>query len=466
MKELKLYRKDIKTLIDWSNNSTNIPLLVLGGRSVGKTFLIKDLFAQQYFNDNYTYINLKNQEVLKESLSKCNNFDEIITIIKSNQEFEIKEGSLIIFDEIQLLPHLILILNMIDNQAISKYKIVFVCNHFEDFLNMPINNFQKLVINPLSFEEYLINLNLKDLIDELKYFSKTLLNFSFTKIRPFIHKILIDHFRSFLLIGGMPEVVKFLLSNYELKEVKTKRMEIIKVYETIIASRQLTRNHYNQPKAYQVYIHLSDFFDRKNSSCQLSKVDKNASNKNYKDPINLLVESKFIYKLNQLKDQQELQLKFDKSKFKIYFNDFGFINDYYDTYHYNFWNGNEKLKNVRKSLGINFAINEIANYLSISNECAYYRFNHQNNYYEIDLLIKDKNENLIPIQIETSEKVPKQSMNKYIGLYKPKKAIVFSLNNFSKDEVINVGHKTIIYKIPLYVIGFLKYTNGFLNLSD
>ena len=61
-------------LVDWNNNKRKKPLIVWGARQVGKTYLIKDIFAEKYYKDNYIYIDCKIEDEISEFCSntiKC-----------------------------------------------------------------------------------------------------------------------------------------------------------------------------------------------------------------------------------------------------------------------------------------------------------------------------------------------------------------------------------------------------------
>ena len=66
-----MYRKYIKDLIYWNNNRRRKPLAVWGARQAGKTFLIRDLFAKEYYPNNYIYID-------------CNVEDDIVSFCETH----------------------------------------------------------------------------------------------------------------------------------------------------------------------------------------------------------------------------------------------------------------------------------------------------------------------------------------------------------------------------------------------
>ena len=53
-------------LVEWNNNKRKKPLIVWGARQVGKTYLIKDIFAETYYKDNYIYIDCKIEDEISD----------------------------------------------------------------------------------------------------------------------------------------------------------------------------------------------------------------------------------------------------------------------------------------------------------------------------------------------------------------------------------------------------------------
>ena len=56
--------KYLKDLIEWNNSKYRKPLIVYGARQVGKTYLIKNLFAEKYYKNKYIYIDFINKKNL------------------------------------------------------------------------------------------------------------------------------------------------------------------------------------------------------------------------------------------------------------------------------------------------------------------------------------------------------------------------------------------------------------------
>ena len=86
-------RNATQKLIDWNNNKRKKPLIVWGVRQVGKTYLIKDIFAETYYKDNYIYIDCKIEDEISDFCSKTANAGKIIEYISLLKGRQITENT-------------------------------------------------------------------------------------------------------------------------------------------------------------------------------------------------------------------------------------------------------------------------------------------------------------------------------------------------------------------------------------
>ena len=96
-----MYRKYIKNLIDWLNSDRRKPLMVWGARQVGKTTLIKDIFAEEFFKNKYIYIDCRIEHNFVDYCMKHVNAKEIINYLALEKNMIIDKNTLLIFDEAQ-----------------------------------------------------------------------------------------------------------------------------------------------------------------------------------------------------------------------------------------------------------------------------------------------------------------------------------------------------------------------------
>ena len=93
-------RNALQKLTDWKNDRNRKPLIVWGARQVGKTYLVKDLFAEKYFRDSYIYIDCKIEDEVREFCSETANAGKIIEYLSLLKGKRIDENTLLIFDEV------------------------------------------------------------------------------------------------------------------------------------------------------------------------------------------------------------------------------------------------------------------------------------------------------------------------------------------------------------------------------
>ena len=93
-------RNATEKLIEWHNNKRRKPLIVWGARQVGKTYLIKDIFAETFYKDNYIYIDCKIEDEIRNFCDATANAGKIIEYISLFKGKRINENTLLIFDEV------------------------------------------------------------------------------------------------------------------------------------------------------------------------------------------------------------------------------------------------------------------------------------------------------------------------------------------------------------------------------
>ena len=71
-------RNAAQKLLEWNNDKRRKPLIVWGARQVGKTYLVKDIFAETYYKNNYIYIDCKVEDEICDFCSKTANAEKII----------------------------------------------------------------------------------------------------------------------------------------------------------------------------------------------------------------------------------------------------------------------------------------------------------------------------------------------------------------------------------------------------
>ncbi|MCF0111741.1 MAG: AAA family ATPase, partial [Erysipelotrichaceae bacterium] len=94
-------RKYLNNLIEWMNDEDRKPLLVLGARQVGKSYLIEDLFAKKYFNNKYLRIDCSDDHAFVDYVVNNDSLQSVLDYIQIRYDFVPDSDHLLIIDEAQ-----------------------------------------------------------------------------------------------------------------------------------------------------------------------------------------------------------------------------------------------------------------------------------------------------------------------------------------------------------------------------
>ncbi len=209
-----------RELEKWAANKKRKPLVLRGARQVGKTTLI-NLFGLQF--DQYLYLNLE----LPADSKPFTEFSQVDILVQElffakGKKYSPKQKTLIFIDEIQEISEALNILRYFYEQMPELYIIAagsMLESLFNTSVSFPVGRVDYMVVRPVSFPEFLDAIGEKVALDEL------------TKIplAPFANDKLLQLFKTYSLIGGMPEVVEQYSKNNDLTSLR-------KIYESLIVS--------------------------------------------------------------------------------------------------------------------------------------------------------------------------------------------------------------------------------------
>ena len=210
-------RHAISDLEAWKIRKDRKPLVLRGARQVGKTTLIKE------FAKGYKHTILLNLEKPAD-LEIFETYDDVVTLVEAlflsyNISPKEESNTLLFIDEIQALPKAIQLLRYF-YEEIPRLNVVAAGSLLEfaikDVESFPVGRIEFLYLYPLNFSEYLEAIQHTAALEQLNTIPG----------KPVAHKVLLDLFHRYAIIGGMPEVVKTDIENNNLAELP-------RVYESI-----------------------------------------------------------------------------------------------------------------------------------------------------------------------------------------------------------------------------------------
>ena len=434
-------RKIYDELLKWKNNTDNVkPLIVLGVRQSGKTYIINEFCKNEY--NNYVYVNLfENTNVIElynSNLTSIEKFNRLKLLL--DFDFE-KEDTIIFIDEIQESEKLIAELkyfceNHNNVRIICAGSLLGVKLKRSKF-SFPVGKVKMLNMYPMDFEEFLIAMNQEMLIDLIKDCYK-----NNKQITSPIHEKALNLYRIYLITGGMPESVNNMVKTNGdyIKYDKTILTDIVSSY-----FKDMDKYVTNESEALRinrVYDSLPSQLSNISNKFQYSNVSKDARAREYATAIDWLEASNMVLRCKAVKTPEiPLEGFTDVDTFKLYLSDVGILNNILKL------NIEDILSdNISLYKGV-IAENFVANQLVCNGfDLYYYR---SNNTSEVDFLLYTK-DGIIPVEVKAGNATQSKSLKLYIEKFKPKYAIRISTKDFGYDP------KTNIKSIPLYATFLIK----------
>ena len=434
-------RKIYNKLLEWKNNDENKkPLMVLGVRQCGKTYVIKDFCKNEF--ENVCVINLLERDDIIELFGRSINSEEKYNILKTMLNYDIEDENTVLFiDEIQESEDLISQLkffcenhnnvNIICAGSLLGVKLKRLKKSF------PVGKVWMIDMFPMDFEEFLVANNrekfvdlLKDCFDNNKFLGSPL------------HEELLRYYRIYLLTGGMPEAIRNIV-DANLDYVKYD----IKILKNILASyykdmRKHVKNEAEALKIERVYRTLPSQLMNASKKFQISNVDENGKMERYETAIDWLIGSNMIIKCECV-SLPEIPLKgfVDNETFKFYLSDVGILCTILGLSVRDIVTDNISLYK-----GI-IAENFVANQLLCNGFDLFYWKNTATA--EVDFLLYTA-DGVIPVEVKAGENTQSKSLKVYMEKYNAKYAIRISTKDFGYDP------KTKIKSVPLYATFLIK----------
>lgn len=428
-------RKAYSKMLSWKRDfSGKRALLIEGARRVGKTTLAIDFAKREY----KSYLLLDFSQIgsdVKRLFEDLSNLDLFFIKLKAIFPDTLIEGqSVIIFDEVQLFPlarqaikHLVA-----DGRFdyIETGSLISIHKNTKDIL-IPSEEY-RLKVFPLDFEEFLEATKLAD-FEIIKAMYRE--NISIDGI---VCRKLMEAFRYYLAIGGMPQAVYAFVEKSDFTQIDLIKKSIIELYfddfEKIDNDGRMGQLYLSIPS--QLALGKTRFYSSFATLKKKSKKDDNA--------IINLIESQTVIACNRIHDPSSaLALSKDFDEYKLYLSDVGLFvsmlfNDKNGTY--NDIYKRLVLNKISSNLGFlfeNFAAQTIA---SCQNSLYYYTWNkpQSTHKYELDFLLESAGK-LIPLEIKSGQTKNHNSLDVFIKKYpkRIKNAYILSGADMKKEGAID-----------------------------
>ena len=426
-------------LLDWKRSENRKVLLLRGARQVGKTFIVREL-AKEF--SHFVEINFEKNPEVHSFFTQNLDPERICTNLSAYYRIPIIEReSLLFFDEIQSCPKAIQALRFF-YESKSGLHVIAAGSLLEfalsDIASWGVGRIRSLYMYPLSFDEFLMA-NDEDAIIKLKKGASPE-----NPLNSAHHAKLKEYLRNFLLIGGMPEVVKTFIDNRtDMKAVQNVLSDITTSYYddfakyksriTLLRLREVLNSVVNQSGGKYIY----------------SKAGSLSNPAQAKEALDLLEMAGLVYKVYHSSGQGvPLGSEVNFKKFKCLLHDSGIfqqisglrITDLLIAENIDMMN--------KGNIAEAFTGLELIKYSQVheKKQLYYWHREKRGSSAEVDYLMELNNQ-VVPLEVKSGSTGKMQSLNLFIEEKKSSKGIRISLENFSKYGKITV--------IPLYAVSNL-----------
>ena len=393
-------RYAIEKLYEWKDSNDRKPLIMLGARQVGKTWLMQEFAREAYKNS--VYVNFEDNEILRELFVHDFDIPRIISAIQWSTGVTIDENTLIILDEIQEAPRGITALKYFAEKApqfhvIAAGSLLGIAMHRND--SFPVGKVDFMRLHPLSFFEFLDAVGESRMVNLLRTKDWNMITAFRTKFE--------ERLRQYYFVGGMPAVVSAFVKDGNPEKVRNVQKNILEAYERDFSKHAPA---IEVPRIRMVWNSIPSQLAKENKKFIYGAVKEGARAKDFELAIEWLKDAGLVHKVNRCK-KALLPLKAyeDFSTFKMFLSDIGLMAAMSNVPAQSILDGNALFSDFKGALTEQYVLQQLITDPSLS----IYYWSAENSRGEIDFLLQDK-EKIIPVEVKAEENLQAKSLKAFV----------------------------------------------------
>jgi hypothetical protein len=430
-----MYREQIKSLKKWKEDKFRKPLIVRGARQVGKTWLLQEFGRTSY--DKFIYVNFEENQALQTIFVNDFDIERIITVLQIHAQTTITANdTLIVFDEIQSAERGVTSLKYFCENA-PQYHVIAAGSllgmGLHSQVSFPVGKVDFLDMRPLSFTEFLMSQNEKDLVEALKAKEWSVVSIFTEKLK--------EYLRYYFYVGGMPEVVDAFAQTRDWQIVRRIQTRILNSYEGDFSKHAPIEI---VPRIRMVWQSIPSQLAKENKKFVYGVLKEGARAKDFELAIQWLTDCGLLLKSYRVsKPGIPLPAYQDISVFKLFLHDVGLLGTMAGLNVRTIIEGDEIFTEFKGALTEQYVMQQ----LRLDSERYIGYWTNDRSTMEVDFVIQEAGE-VIPIEVKSSENLKAKSFKLFCEKYKPSKAIRTSLSDYKEESwMVN---------IPLYAIENMK----------
>ena len=445
-----LYRK-IESLIESHLQSSSKKILLIdGARQVGKTYIIR--YVGKKLFENFIEINMIEDSLGNRLFANTKTIEDFYLQVSmfAGSKMKQKENTLIFIDEIQAYPHLLTLLKFLSQDD----KFTFIASGsllgvtLSQTTSIPMGSIRKVRMFPLDFEEFLYANGMNEI-------AITAMQKKFERLEPLdtsMHERMMDLFRKYLLVGGLPDAVNSYLSEKNIQAVREIQNEIHDYYAA-------DASKYGEEKKLKIR-RIYDLIPSNMENKKKRVVAQNIENKrgktfgDYQDAFDYLISAGIALNVQAISNPVfPLIESSGKNLLKLYLNDVGILTGIL------YGNNIRAVLDDERSINLGSVYESVVASELIAHGYKLFYYDNRSKG-EVDYLIDDYDSlSVIPIEVKSGKDYTIHSaLNTFVKNddYRIKKAFVLS----NAREITTNGK--VIY-LPIYFIMFFRYGSGLVD---
>ena len=413
-------RSAIKCLYDWKQSDRRKPLVMLGARQVGKTWLMREFASEAY--EKSAYVNFEDDEMLKGMFASDFDILRIINTIQWSTGVTIDEDTLIILDEIQEAPRGITALKYFAEKApqyhvMAAGSLLGIAMHQND--SFPVGKVDFIHLYPLSFFEFLDAVGECKMVELLQAKDWPMITMFRSKFE--------ERLRQYYFVGGMPAAVSAFADNGNPAAVRTIQKGILEAYERDFSKHAPA---IDVPRIRMVWKSIPAQLAKDNKKFIYGVLKEGARAREFELAIEWLRDAGLVYKVNRCKKAMlPLAAYEDFSAFKMFLSDVGLMGALSNVPAQSLLDGNALFSDFKGALTEQYVLQQ----LLVKSSLSVYYWSSENSRGELDFLLQDE-EKIIPVEVKAEENLQSKSLKTFVERNPGLHGVRFSMSPYREQD--------------------------------
>ena len=432
-------RECLKCIVEWKNKRNRKPLVLMGARQVGKTWLMKE-FAKQEFGDDYVIVNFMSRRSLCQQLKTADIEPQgLVRLLQTATGKRIVPGkTLLILDEIQECPSALTSLkffyeDMPDLCVMAAGSLLGLsygraedASGETDRGSFPVGKVDRLNVHPMSFSEFLEANGKASFIEAMDAGDWR----SVETVAGELELLLKEYY----IVGGMPEAVGVWIETGSMAEARKTQLGILADYDDDFKKHAPIEL---LPKIRLVWKSISAQLAKENEKFCYANVRQGARARDYEAALEWLDDAGLIHRLGRIcPPGLPISRYGDSGAFKVFANDIGLLCAMSAVDPAIILEKNDLFSHFKGALSEQFVLQELQ---TLGIESGYWT--PDAGVSEVDFVVQGRSA-VYPVEVKSATNTKAKSLGVYMNAYNPAFAVKTSLKNFSESRTVR--------SLPLY----------------